>query len=290
VILAGGAFNTPQLLMLSGIGPAEVLKRFGIEQRVDLPGVGRNLQDRYEVSVVNRMDFPVWEIYKAVQFAPGDPQFAQWQRCRQGVYSSNGAILSIFKRSPLAEGPPDLFCMALLTDFQGYYPNYSKVFSEKLNYLTWVVLKAHTRNRAGEVTLRSADPRDTPHINFRYFEEGGEEDLNAVLDGLRFVRKLTAGLRKNSRMIEEAPGDGVESDEALKTFIRNNAWGHHASCTCAIGPREKNGVLSSDFQVHGTRGLRVVDASVFPRIPGTFIVSAIYMVAEKAAEAILASS
>jgi choline dehydrogenase-like flavoprotein len=290
VILASGAFNTPQLLMLSGIGPAEVLKPLGIDQRVDLPGVGRNLQDRYEVGVVNRMDFPAWEIYKGVQFAPGDPQFAQWQRCREGVYSSNGTVLSVFKRSPVAEGPPDLFCMALLTNFQGYYPNYSKALSEKLNYLTWVVLKAHTRNRAGEVTLRSTDPRDTPHINFRYFEEGGEEDLNAVLDGLRFVRKLTARLRKNNSMTEEVPGDGVDSDDALKAFIRNNAWGHHASCTCAIGPREKNGVLDSDFQVHGTRGLRVVDASVFPRIPGTFIASAIYMVAEKAAEVILASS
>ena len=88
-------------------------------------------------------------------------------------------------------------------------------------------------------------------------------------------------------MVEEVPGDGVESGEALKEFVRNNAWGHHASCTCAIGPREKDGVLGSDFKVHGARGLRVVDASVFPRIPGTFIVSAIYMIAEKAAERIL---
>jgi choline dehydrogenase-like flavoprotein len=178
--------------------------------------------------------------------------------------------------------------MALLTDFQGYYPSYSQAFPNKLNYLTWVVLKAHTRNRAGEVTLRSADPRDPPLIDFHYFEEGGDEDLEAVLDGIRFVRKLTAGLR--SQMVEEVPGDSVESDEELKAFVRTNAWGHHASCTCAIGPREKNGVLGSDFRVHGTSGLRVVDASVFPRIPGTFIVSAIYTVAEKAADVILAES
>jgi choline dehydrogenase len=288
VILAGGAFNTPQLLMLSGIGPREVLDRFGIPVRVDLPGVGRNLQDRYEVSVVNRMDFSEWDVYKAVQFAPGDPQFAQWHRSRAGIYSTNGVVLSIFKHSPLADGPPDLFCMALLTDFQGYYPGYSKALPEKLNCLSWVVLKAHTRNRAGEVTLRSRDPRDMPHINFRYFEQGAEQDLDAVLDGLRFVRRLTQGLRKNHRMLEVVPGDGVESDEELRTFIRNTAWGHHASCTCAIGPRENNGVLGSDFRVHGTQGLRVVDASVFPRIPGTFIVSAIYMVAEKAADVILA--
>ena len=71
--------------------------------------------------------------------------------------------------------------------------------------------------------------------------------------------------------------------------MRSVAWGHHASCTCAIGPREGRGVLGSDFRVYGTEGLRVVDASVFPRIPGFFIVSAVYMVAEKAADVILAS-
>ena len=74
-----------------------------------------------------------------------------------------------------------------------------------------------------------------------------------------------------------------------KEFVRNNAWGHHASCTCAIGPRNENGVLDTNFQVHGTQGLRVVDASVFPQIPGVFIVSAIYMIAEKAADVILAA-
>jgi choline dehydrogenase len=290
VILAGGAFNTPQLLMLSGIGPRSTLARFGIETRIDLPGVGQNLQDRYEVGVVHRMDFPEWEIYRNVTFSPGDPQFAEWQRCRTGVYSTNGAVLSVFKHSPVAEGPPDLFCMALLTCFQGYYPNYSKVFAEKLNYLTWVVLKAHTRNRAGEITLRSADPRDTPSIDFRYFDQGGEEDLDAVVDGIRFIRKLTAGMRRAHQIIEEVPGDAVATADQLKTFIRDNAWGHHASCTCAIGPRESGGVLSSDFRVHGAQGLRIVDASVFPRIPGSFIVCAIYMIAEKAAEQILAAS
>ena len=71
--------------------------------------------------------------------------------------------------------------------------------------------------------------------------------------------------------------------------MRSTAWGHHASCSCPIGPRDSGGVLSGDFRVHGTQGLRVVDASVFPRIPGFFIVSAVYMVAEKAADAILAS-
>ena len=196
--------------------------------------------------------------------------------------------MTLFRRSPVAGEIPDLFCMSLLARFSGYFPNYSAQFADHLNYLTWVVLKAHTRNRAGEVALRSSDPRDTPLINFRYFEEGGEEDLTAVVDGIRFVRRLTARLRADGLIAEEElPGDKVQSDADLKQFVRDHAWGHHACGTCAIGPEEQGGVLSSDFRVHGVTGLRVVDASAFPRIPGFFIVSAVYMIGEKAAAAIL---
>jgi choline dehydrogenase len=290
VILSGGAFNSPQLLMLSGIGPREELNALGIQARVHLPGVGKNLQDRYEIAVVNRMDCAEWDIYKGAAFDERDPQFRQWETCRSGIYASNGTLLSIFKHSPVADGPPDLFCMALLTDFRGYYPGYSAPMKQKLNYLTFVVLKARTRNCAGEVKLRSTDPLDTPAVNFRYFEEGGEEDLEAIVDGIQFVRKLTAKIKNQNGLTEEMPGPSYSSKDDLKTFIRQNAWGHHASCTCAIGPEGQGGVLTSDFRVHGVENLRVVDASVFPRIPGTFIVSAIYMIAEKAAEVILANS
>jgi len=289
VILAGGAFNTPQLLMLSGIGPREELERHGIAVRADLPGVGRNLQDRYEIGVVNRMKFKAWDAYKGARFTTDDPQYREWKAGQSGIYSTNGSVLTLFRRSPVADEVPDLFCMSVLSRFSGYYPDYSRDLVEKLNYLTWVVLKAHSRNRTGELTLRSSDPRDMPHINFNYFGEGGEEDLSAVVDGIRFVRRLSARL-KNEGMIEaeELPGEHVETDQDLKDFIRTHAWGHHASCTCAIGPLEQRGVLSSDFRVHKTKGLRVVDASVFPRIPGFFIACSVYMIGEKAADVILA--
>jgi choline dehydrogenase len=110
------------------------------------------------------------------------------------------------------------------------------------------------------------------------------------VDGIRFVRRLTAKLKMPGLIAEEElPGPHLKTDDQLREFVRSHAWGHHASCTCAIGPPEQNGVLGSDFRVHGVRGLRVVDASVFPRIPGFFIVSAIYMIGEKAAEVILSS-
>ena len=290
VILAGGAFNTPQLLMLSGIGPRDVLKDHEIPLRVELPGVGSNLQDRYEVGVVNRMRDD-WELYKGVKFDTTDEQYQQWSAKRNGIYATNGAVLTMFNRSRHAGALPDLFCMALLAQFKGYFPGYSALFPQGLNYLTWVILKAHTRNRKGRVTLRSADPRDPPRINFNYFAEGGDEDLEAVVEGIQFVRKLTAKLETEDLIVtEEIPGKDCQSVEDLKAFVRQNAWGHHASCTCAIGPREENGVLDSNFRVHGTRGLRVVDASGFPRIPGFFIVSSIYMIGEKAADVILADA
>jgi choline dehydrogenase-like flavoprotein len=293
VIVNGGAFNTPQLLMLSGIGPRAVLEPLGIPVRVELPGVGKNLQDRYEVGVVNRMSFERWGILEGVTFGRGDAAYRQWAEKREGLYTSNGAVLAAILKSRPELPLPDLFCFALLGLFGGYFPGYSSLALTKPNYLTWAILKAHTQNRAGEVALRSADARDPPLIDFNYFEEGSDtagEDLDSVVAGIRFARRASAKLKAEGAIAEEEqPGAARQSDEELKDYIRTTAWGHHASCTCPIGPRANGGVLGSDFRVHGTEGLRVVDASVFPRIPGFFIVSAVYMVAEKAADVILAS-
>jgi len=294
VILAGGAFNTPQLLMLSGIGPSAELGKHGIPVRVDLPGVGTNLQDRYEVGVVNRMNFDHWEVLAGAKYAKGDPQFQEWESKRTGVYTSNGAVLAAIKRS-LPERPlPDLFCFALLARFPGYFPTYSADIA-KLNYLTWCILKAHTNNTAGELRLDSADPRARPAVNFRYFEEGNDKeskDLDSVVEGIKFVRKLTAPLKAKALIAEEElPGEKVQSDDELRDYVRYQSWGHHASCTCPIGrDSDPFAVLDGNLKVRGTRSLRVVDASIFPRIPGFFIISSVYMAAEKAADVILRES
>ena len=217
VILAGGAFNTPQLLMLSGIGPEDELRTHHIEPRAVLPGVGKNLQDRYEVGVVNRMSMPIWQVFEGATFGVGDPQFAEWSNRRSGVYATNGAVLALFRRSSREAPLPDLFCMSMLANFRGYYPGYSQVFAKDLNALTWVVLKGHTGNHAGSVRLRSADPLDTPAINFRYFTDQGEQDLRAVVEGIRFVRRVTRKLRERGLIArEELPGEDVVSDEALR--------------------------------------------------------------------------
>src|SRR6516162_11552036 len=230
VILCGGAFNTPQLLMLSGIGPRAVLQPLGIPMRVELPGVGKNLQDRYEVGVVNRMNFERWNVLEGATFSPGDPAYRQWAEKREGLYISNGVVLAAILRSRLERPLPDLFCFGLVGFFGGYFPGYSSLAVTKPNYLTWAILKAHTQNRAGEVVLRSADPRDTPLINFHYFEEGSDkadEDLDSVVAGIRFARKLTAKLKAQGLIAEEEqPGDARQSDDELKDYVRNTAWGH----------------------------------------------------------------
>ncbi|HJR21376.1 MAG TPA: GMC oxidoreductase [Dongiaceae bacterium] len=288
VIVCGGAFNSPQLLMLSGIGPRAELEKAGIPVRVDLQGVGRNLQDRYEVGVVHRMK-KRWKALEGASFQRGDPLFRKWQHGGRGLYGSNGAALTVTRRSRHSDGDVDLFMMGMLVKFRGYYPGYADQLWRDGNGLTWCVLKGHTRNRSGTVTVRSADPRQPPQIDFNYFGEGGDADLAAMVEAVEIAREIARPLRERGVATEELPGIEVQG-EKLAQWIRANAWGHHASGTCAIGAREAGGVVDGDFRVHGVTGLRVVDASVFPRIPGFFIVSAVYMIAEKAASVIQAAA
>ena len=294
VILAGGAFNTPQLLMLSGIGPAEQLQRFGIKTLVDSPGVGENLQDRYEVGIINelKVDFSA---LKGATFKPPkpgeqpDPDLLAWQERREGLYTSNGAVLGIITRSSPERPEPDLFIFGLPGFFKGYFPGYSAIFEEKRDVFTWAILKAHTENTGGSVRLQSVDPRDPPEINFHYFDEGtdhGQRDLESVLRGVKFVRELSDRISFLDRA-EFLPGVKIDTDDEVREWIKNEAWGHHASCTCKIGAdNDPAAVLDSKFRVRGVTNLRVVDASVFPRIPGFFIVTPVYMISEKAADVI----
>src|SRR5260370_19306061 len=102
--------------------------------------------------------------------------------------------------------------MAVLANFRGYYPGYSKVFATDLNCLTWVVLKGHTGNRGGEVTLRSPDPREPPYINFHSLEEGADRDVEAMWAGIHFVRRLTPPLKNPNLIANEAwPGDHLNA-------------------------------------------------------------------------------
>jgi len=324
VILAGGSFNTPQLLMLSGIGEASHLRQHGIEgprdqagapvaDIVDLPGVGRNLQDRYEVSVISQASRP-FSTLNGVSFAPsdtGDPARREWLEKGTGLYVTNGGALAVFHTSGGNDRPdPDLFIFGVPAAFRGYYWSWSKELlrgakggaADQRDLWTWIILKAYTRNSSGTLRLRSSSPFLQPEINFRSFAEGPPDhvrDVDALADAVRFVREMNARIKPFTREIQPGPARPDDSQE-LRDWVQSEAWGHHACGTCRMGSdrwcgdvarlRDTQAVLDSDFRVHGVSSLRVVDASVFPEIPGYFIVTPVLMMSEKAADTLLADS
>lgn len=301
VILSAGSFNTPQLLKLSGIGPHEELSELGIPTLVDLPGVGSNLQDRYETGVVGKSptDFVLTEKCTFMYTMP-DPCLDQWENdpLWKGTYSTNGIAIAIIRQSSVADDEPDLLISGAPVNFPGYYPNYSYEGLKDAQHWTWITLKARSRNNAGTIKLRSIDPRDTPLINFNSFDSGvttdgaDEKDLQAVYEAMEFSRSIYQNLIPLDGGFEEVwPGPNVTTESELKDFIKREAWGHHACCTAAIGEDgDPQAVLDADFRVRGVTGLRVVDASVFPKIPGYYIALPIYMISEKAAEVIIADA
>src|SRR5262249_44055861 len=174
VILSAGAYITPQLLMLSGIGPRAELERpeIKIPVRVDLPGVGRNLQDRYEVGIVAQAEKPFGLLADATFHGPkagqarGDSLFEQWRSQGKGLYATNGAVLGFTARSSVAEkNEPDLFIFGVPGSFTGYYTGWSEdAVAAPYDKWTWLLLKGHARFR-GRVTLRSNKPLDPPAVD-----------------------------------------------------------------------------------------------------------------------------
>jgi choline dehydrogenase len=220
-----------------------------------------------------------------------DPLFTQWREEGEGIYATNGVVLGIVMRSSTRQrrDPPDLYLFGVPGEFHGYKIGYAKEGVAVKDRFTWAVLKGHTDNTSGCVKLRSTDPFATPEIDFKCFEDSEqacENDVQSVVDGVEFALEVYGRLKRQgvvAEVLDPAPGAD------LHEFVRDTAWGHHASCTCKIGAdADPMAVLDKDFRVRGARNLRVVDASVFPRIPGLFIVSSIYMISEKASDVLIA--
>ncbi|TDZ31461.1 Oxygen-dependent choline dehydrogenase [Colletotrichum spinosum] len=303
VIISAGAFNTPQLLKLSGIGPKAELDSFKIPVVVDLPGVGTNMQDRYEATVIGKTDsdFAITSKCTFLEESP-DPCLEQYRQglepVSRGVYATNGIAIAAVLKSSVADDEPDLLVSGAPAKFKGYFPGYASDSLADARHWAWIILKAHSRNNAGTVTLRSADPRDVPLINFNYYgtgvNAGGEaaKDLQATYEGFEFARRAFGDLVPlDGSFAEVWPGDNVTTEADAKQFLQDEAWGHHASCTCPIGADDDEmAVLDSDFRVRGVEGLRVVDASVFPKIPGFYIALPLYIVSQKASEVIIGAA
>ncbi|KAK8047182.1 choline dehydrogenase [Apiospora saccharicola] len=292
---------TKEILKLSGIGPRDELSSLGIPVKVNLPGVGANLRDHIEISTISKSnkDFSLLSGCTFMQGYPEvpDPCLEQYlnglTQTGKGVYATNGLAIGVALQSSAAtQNDPDLWVYGGPAKFPGFYPGWAADAVADHSHWVWVTLKASTQNRAGTVKLTSADPRDVPRIAFNTFQDdlSKDQDLQAAYEGIRYARDAMDKLIPlDGSFVEETPGRGNVSTEAeIKDWVYTNSFGHHACCTAAIGgDGEEGAVLDSNFSVRGTKGLRVVDASAFPVVPGFFIQLPTYLLAEKATRAIL---
>jgi len=277
-ILAGGAINSPQLLLLSGIGPAVQLRQHGIEVRHDLPGVGENLQDHLEVTVQVACTQPV-SLYKYYNLFGKAWVGARWLLTRSGIGASNQFEAGGFIRSRAGIRHPDLqyhfFPMAVRYD--GKSPNNSHGFQLHVG-----PMRSASK---GWVRLRSADPAASPRILFNYMQE--QADWEEFRSGVRLTREIIAqDAFKPLRGDELSPGADVQSDAGIDQWIRETVESAYHPCgTCKMGG-DTMSVVDAHCRVHGLDGVRVVDASIIPSIVSGNLNAPTIMLAEKAADAI----
>jgi choline dehydrogenase/4-pyridoxate dehydrogenase len=280
VILSGGVINSPQLLMLSGIGDPEHLRSHGIDCVHALPGVGKNLQDHLQVGVDTernndgpfvghlRYDRIALAMARAYMFGTG---FAT---------EMPGPAMGFFKTDPSLV-QPDIQLLSRLVPpetapwFPGFRPRPKDAFA-----LRAVLLHPESR---GEIKLRSADPRESVAIHQNFMSE--PKDLQTLRDGIKLMRDLVAQKPLDRyRGREIVPGTNADID----AYIRRTVWTvHHPLGTCRMSRDDDDlGVVDTSLRVRGTQGLRVVDASVMPDMVGGNINAAVIMIAEKAADLI----
>lgn len=296
VLLAAGAFESPAVLVRSGIGSEDqlaALAEHGVEAKVIRPGVGQSLSDRYEYGLVFRLKQPL-DLVKdlALTFDENDPTFQTWKAEGGTPYASNGAIVAFQAKSEPSLDDPDLFMFLVPGKFDGYKPGYADESTADPNVVTLVILDENKRDKQGFVKVRADDPNGPPKINFQYHEE----ETTAFDDRLPMARGVQMGRELIARfgdMVEQEilPGPQAQTLEQIADEVGKGSWGHHANGTAKMGRADDpDAVVNSKFEVIGTKGLRVIDASTFPRTPGAFIVSAVMMQAEKAADVVKRSA
>jgi choline dehydrogenase len=283
VILSGGSYNSPQLLMLSGIGPADELQKHNITVLHDLPGVGRNLSEHPRVPVHFTLKKPI-SFLNQLRADKVAFSVAQWWLTGKGTFSNqvNSANPILKTRSELAQPDIQLWCNPIRMDAQIWFPGYRK---RQEDQITADVILLHPQSR-GWVTLKSADPKDYPAITLNNFAEAA--DFRTARDGIRIARQIYATEPQAGLTGKELlPGADKQSDDELDAHIRQ--WAgvtQHPVGTCTMGTGSMS-VVDPELRVHGIEGLRVVDASIMPTVPGGNTNAPTIMVAEKAADMIL---
>ena len=281
VILAASSINSPKLLMLSGIGPAQHLKDTGIEIRADRPGVGANLQDHLEVYVQQECIHPI-TLYGHLGLVARARIGVEWMLRRSGLGATNHFEACAFIRSAAGVPYPDLQ-MHFLPAAMRYD---GRVAVRAHGYQVHVgPMRSPSR---GSVRLRSPEPKADPVIRFNYMST--EQDWRDFRAAIRLTREVFAQpALARFRGREIAPGDAAQSDEALDDFVRENVESAYHPCgTCRMGAvDDPDAVVDPECRVIGVDGLRVVDSSIFPEITNGNLNGPSIMVGEKAADHIL---
>jgi choline dehydrogenase len=281
VILAGGAVNSPQLLMLSGIGPAADLREHGIPVVVDSPGVGANLSDHPIVTGMwaTPRSRGLWE-------QAGPRNLARWQLLHSGPLTSNVAEAGGFWRSDPALPAPDIQWHVLPVPYQNY-----GLADPAIRALSVLITLVAVGSR-GRIRLRTADPRHKPAIDPAYLSDMA--DLGPLLSAIAQVREFAAA-RPLSKICQSelAPGDGLRTEAELIDWIRSDITTiYHPAGTCAMGgdsvlaASKLTSVVDTDLRVRGVERLRVVDASVMPAVPRGNTNAPVIAIAERAADLI----
>jgi choline dehydrogenase len=278
VILAGGTVNSPQLLLLSGIGPASELKAAGIPTMHDLPGVGKNLQDHPMVSVGYLCTQKI-----SLDGAETLGNFLRWLVWKNGPLASNVAEAGLFLRTRVGLAVPDL----QLLFGPAYYRGHGLVRRKEHCFGFGPTLI--TPESRGTISLRSANPLDAPAIRANYLST--DADLRTMIAGVRLARRLAHAKSFDQFRGEELhPGAAMTSDAEIAEFLRNELETlYHPVGTCKMGVAGL-AVVDAQLRVRGIEGLRVVDASIMPRVPAGNTNAPVIMIAEKAAEMIRAGA
>lgn len=286
VVLCAGAVNTPQLLMLSGVGPAETLRAHGVAPVHHAAAVGQHLQDHLGIDLILKTRVPTLN----------DQLYPWWGKLLAGLqYFATGRgplSLSLNQGGGFVRSRPEL----PQPDLQLYFsplsytraPAGQRPLMNPDPFSAFMLGVSNCRPRSrGRITLRSADPLDAPKVHANYFSDPA--DLDEMLTGARLLRRLAGTAALREIVTEEAlPGAAVESDAQWREHIRDNAWTVFHPCgTCRMGPNPQADVVDPRLRVHGLAGLRVADASIFPNIISGNTNAPCIMVGEKAAELIL---
>lgn len=282
VILSGGSYNSPQLLMLSGIGPAEHLRAVGVDPVHDLPGVGRNLSEHPRVPVHFTLRQPV-SFLNQLRFDRAMASVLRWALTGTGAFASQVNSCNIVVRTRPELSAPDiqLWSNPVRMDARLWFPG---IRARQQDRITADVILLHPQSR-GWMALQSPDPAQPPAITLNNFADPA--DLRTARDGIRIARRIYRTEPQASLTGEEIlPGADLQSDAELDDHIRRTAEvTQHPVGTCTMGDGPM-AVVDPQLRVHGIAGLRVVDASIMPTVPGGNTNGPTIMIAEKAADLI----